>query len=144
MTRKELARWHHSCHTPPPVPQHVHLHTNALCAIFRHQLWRPHVYSRACRYIAALARWAREPMTSLTAWSTNVRNTYLRDCRGHRPIWVSLACSKLSFPVIKLLNISPVGAIAITYRVFVNQENSALPNLALTLTLDLTLTLTLT
>ena len=35
-------------------------------------------------------------------------------------------------------------AIAITYRVFVNQENSALPNLALTLTLDLTLTLTLT
>ena len=38
----------------------------------------------------------------------------------------------------------PVRAIAITYRVFVNQENSALPNLALTLTLDLTLTLTLT
>ena len=30
----------------------------------------------------------------------------------------------------------PLGrAIAITYRVFVNQENSALPNLALTLTL---------
>ena len=36
------------------------------------------------------------------------------------------------------------GAIAITYRVFVNQENSALPNLALTLTLTLALTLTLT
>ena len=35
------------------------------------------------------------------------------------------------------------GAIAITYRVFVNQENSALPNLALTLTLTLALTLTL-
>ena len=29
--------------------------------------------------------------------------------------------------------------IAITYRVFVNQENSALPNLALTLGLTLTL-----
>ena len=36
------------------------------------------------------------------------------------------------------------SAIAITYRVFVNQENSALPNLALTLTLNLTLTITLT
>ena len=36
------------------------------------------------------------------------------------------------------------SAIAITYRVFVNQENSALPNLALTLTLTLALTLTLT
>ena len=35
------------------------------------------------------------------------------------------------------------GAIAMTYRVFVNQENSALPNLALTLTLTLDLTLTL-
>ena len=31
-------------------------------------------------------------------------------------------------------------AIAITYRVFVNQESSALPNLALTLALTLTLT----
>ena len=38
----------------------------------------------------------------------------------------------------------PAGAIAITYRVFVNQENSAPPNLALTLTLTLALTLTLT
>ena len=37
----------------------------------------------------------------------------------------------------------PERAIAITYRVFVNQENSALPNLALTLTLTLTLTLAL-
>ena len=40
--------------------------------------------------------------------------------------------------------VQPGSAIAITYRVFVNQENSALPNLALTLTLHLTLTLTLT
>ena len=38
----------------------------------------------------------------------------------------------------------PASAIAITYRVFVNQENSAPPNLALTLTLTLALTLTLT
>ena len=39
---------------------------------------------------------------------------------------------------------TPGRAIAITYTVFVNQENSALPNLALTLTLTLTLALTLT
>ena len=65
---------------------------------------------------------------------------------NERPLDMGVSCEQDSMLInkqfrTKLAVLLPGRAIAITYRVFVNQENSALPNLAQTLTLTLTLTL---